>query len=108
MQSYFDETSKGILIRIKVLPRAKQTKIVCIHGDRLKIRLAAPPVDGKANSELIRFLRESLNLSQSQVTIIRGEKSQLKDVLCVGSSIEAVRNLVKSDGQVNMAEKCWL
>ena len=50
------ETKTGVRLAIQVQPRASRTELAGIHGDALRIRLAAPPVDGAANEELIRFL----------------------------------------------------
>ena len=54
--SWFEETAKGILIHIKAQPKASKIQVSGLYGDQIKIRLAAPPVDGKANEELLRFL----------------------------------------------------
>ena len=95
--NWFESVREGIVIRVKVQPRAKRSEIVGLYGDppRLKIRLAAPPVDGKANEELIGFIKEKLNLTQSQIRIIRGETSALKDLLCFGVSVKGVEGLIE-------------
>ena len=67
-------------IVLHIQPGAKKTEIVGTHGDALKIRLAAPPVDGKANAELVRFLADAFGVPQRQVTIVRGETSRQKSV----------------------------
>ena len=53
-----------------VQPRAKQTELVGWHGDAIKVRLKAPPVDGAANEELVRFVTERLGVSRSAVRIV--------------------------------------
>lgn len=68
-------------LELLISPNAKKSKIVGPHGDRLKIALAAPPVDGKANEELIRFLAEEFNLKQNQIEIVKGQTSRQKSVL---------------------------
>jgi uncharacterized protein (TIGR00251 family) len=65
---------------IRVQPRAKQSEVVGRHGDAIKIRLAAPPVDGAANDELIRFLAEQLGVPRSAVTIVSGAAARTKRV----------------------------
>ncbi len=70
-----------IRLPIKVTPNAKKTEIIGWEGEGgkvLRVRLNAPPVDGKANQELVRFLAKRLGLSKSAVTIARGEKSRDK------------------------------
>lgn len=61
-----------------------------MHGERLKISLAAPPVTGKANSELIGFLAKLLGCAKQQLSIERGESSRDKEVSITGVGIEAV------------------
>ena len=65
-------------LEVLVVPRASKTEIVDYPGDALKIRLKAPPVDGEANTELIRFLSKHFKISKSRITIIRGETSKKK------------------------------
>lgn len=77
-----------IILRLHVQPGAKKSEMVGIHGDRLKVRLKAPPVDGKANAELIRFIAEFFNLKLKDVEIISGERSRQKDVRIPKISVE--------------------
>ena len=58
-------------LEVLVVPRASKTEIVDYPGDALKIRLKAPPVDGEANAELIRFLSKHFKIAKSRITIIR-------------------------------------
>lgn len=76
---------------LHVVPRARVTVVAGRHGDALKIRLAAPPVDGAANDELIRFLAERLSVPRSAVTITAGHTSRRKTVKVTG--IETVKAL---------------
>jgi len=69
---------------LHVVPRARVTALAGRHGDALKIRLAAPPVDGAANDELIRFLAERLAVPRSAVTIAAGHTSRRKTVTVTG------------------------
>ncbi len=73
-------------------PRASRTEIVGPHGDppRLKIRLAAPPVDGEANEELVRFLAKTLGIAKSQISLLRGHQSKQKDVVIQGRRADSV------------------
>ena len=72
------------MLALHVQPGAKRTEVAGVHGDgtqaRLKIRLAAPPVDGKANAELVRFLAEAFGVPRSRVTLVRGATSRQKTV----------------------------
>ena len=77
----------ALVLSLHVQPGAKRTEVAGVHGDgadaRLKIRLAAPPVDGKANAELVRFLAEAFGVPQRSVALERGEASRQKTVRVV-------------------------
>ena len=73
--------NKGaVILNLHVQPGAKRTEVAGRHGDALKIRLAAPPVDGKANAELLRFLSDAFDVPLRNVTLVRGESSRQKIV----------------------------
>lgn len=74
-----------------VIPNASKTEIVGWHEGALKIRLAAPPVDGKANEELCRFLAKSLGVAPSLVEIEKGMSGKRKRI-CLPMSEEDVKN----------------
>ena len=67
-------------LTLHVQPGASRTEVAGTHGDALKVRLAAPPVDGKANAELLRFLAEAFGVPRRNVTLVRGETSRAKVV----------------------------
>jgi len=90
------ETSKGVLLPVRLVPRAAKNEIQGVHGDALKIRLQAPPVEGKANQALIRFLSDTLNIPRSQISIASGETGRNKAVLITGMSREALLSLLKN------------
>lgn len=69
---------------VHVVPRAKVTEIAGRHGDAIRIRLAAPPVDGAANAELVRFLAKRFGVPRSAVTIVRGATARRKTVAILG------------------------
>jgi uncharacterized protein (TIGR00251 family) len=70
----------SITLTIQAQPGAKRTEVAGVHGAALKIRLAAPAVDGKANDELLRFLAQAFRVPQRAVTIVRGETGRRKTV----------------------------
>ena len=72
--------SAALVLTIHAQPGAKRTEVAGVHGDALRIRLAAPPVDGKANAELLRFLAEAFGVPRRAVTLVRGESSRQKIV----------------------------
>jgi uncharacterized protein (TIGR00251 family) len=67
-----------ITLTLHIQPGAKKTEFAGLYGDALKIRLAAPPVDGKANEALIRFVAKSLHLPKAAVTLKSGQTSRRK------------------------------
>ncbi len=77
------EDGDTLVLALHVQPGAARTAIAGTHGDALKVRLAAPPVDGKANAELVRFLAEAFDVPQRQVTLVRGESARRKTVRVV-------------------------
>jgi hypothetical protein len=75
---YLSSDAAGCILAIKVQPRARATAIAGLHGTELKIRVAAPPVDGAANEALIEFLAKCLECGRRQLELARGETSQHK------------------------------
>ena len=65
-------------LTLHIQPGAKKTEFAGLHGDALKIRLAAPPVDGKANEALVRFIADTFDLPKSAVTLKSGQTSRRK------------------------------
>jgi uncharacterized protein (TIGR00251 family) len=74
------------VIDVRVVPRASRTEIVGMIGNALKVRLAAPPVDGAANAELQRLIAKAFDVSRSSVEIVAGEASKLKRLRIHGVS----------------------
>ena len=87
-------TGKGDLqVTVHVQPGAKTTSCAGIHGDALKIRLHAPPVDGKANQALIAWLAKTLGCPQSAIELIRGQTNRRKTlVFSCGVKAAAIAN----------------
>jgi uncharacterized protein (TIGR00251 family) len=84
-----------LVLALHVQPGAKRTEAAGVHGEgdaaRLKLRLAAPPVDGKANAELVRWLAASFGVPQRNVTVERGEASRQKTVRVVQPALRPDR-----------------
>lgn len=81
---YFTLTEDGLLLHCHVQARASRRAIAGIHADRVKIQLAAPPVDGKANEQLCRLVGEIAGIPRSKVRLVRGETSRQKTLLLEG------------------------
>ena len=86
-------------LTIKAVPNAPRTEVAGWMGDTLKLKLHAPPVDGKANAELCRYLADALGLPRSAIRVVTGETARVKRVQLIGLSLDAVR--VRLDGQVS-------
>lgn len=83
--------SAGVEIAIRVQPGARRTELAGRHGDEIKIRVAAPPVEGRANDALIKFIADRIDVPPSRVHIVAGETSRSKRVLVEGVRSDAVR-----------------
>ncbi|HEX8986686.1 MAG TPA: DUF167 family protein [Rhodocyclaceae bacterium] len=81
----------GVVLALHIQPGAKRTETAGLHGEALKIRLAAPPVDGKANDALVSFLAKTLGVPKSRVDILSGHSSRTKRVRIEGVAPEAAR-----------------
>lgn len=76
---------------VHVVPRAKQTAVAGTHGDAVRICVAAPPVDGAANAELVRFLADRLRVPRAAVAITAGAGGRRKTVTITGLNAGALR-----------------
>ena len=80
MPTAIEATPLGCRIRVHASPRASRTHVVGYYDERVKIQLAAPPVDGAANQELIRFLAKEFGVPKSSVTLCAGASGKRKTV----------------------------
>ena len=79
-------------LRIYCQPRASKTEIVGFHGDALKVRLMAPPVEGEANHELCQFLARCFDVSRQNVQLLSGKSTRQKRVLIEGKTAQAIHD----------------
>lgn len=94
----FDETAAGLRLRVRLTPRAGREALEGVtdlaDGRRaLKLRVAAPPVDGAANAAVIAFLAKGLGVAKSRVSIVAGETSRQKSVAVEGEAGELAARL---------------
>jgi len=78
--SFYEWQGKDLIIRLKVQPRASDDGLAEVMGDRIKLRLTAPPVDGRANTHLTRYLSRIFKVPKGQVLILSGETGREKRV----------------------------
>jgi hypothetical protein len=80
MSSFYQVTCQGYILRLKVSPGAARTEVAGLHGDRLKVRVAAPPEKGAANEALLAFLARRLGVAKQAVSLTFGAASREKVV----------------------------
>lgn len=85
---WYKQENDIVMINVYVQPGAKRTEIAGLHGDALKIRLASPPIDGRANDALLKYIAQLLNVPLRQVELKRGDKSRHKKIVVIGSKID--------------------
>ena len=83
-------TKDGAILSVHIQPKASTTECVGIHGGAIKIRVAAPPVDGAANDELIRFLARQFSVPATSVQIQSGASGRRKRILVKGATAQFV------------------
>lgn len=85
------ETANGVIIAVRVVPRAGRTEVAGVHGDELKLRVAAPPVDGRANETARAALAKALGVTPAHVELVSGEHSRAKQFAVRGLAVTEVR-----------------
>jgi hypothetical protein len=84
MSDWLRADGDGVVLSLHIQPGAKKTEVAGPHGDALKIRLAAPPVDGKANAALVEFIAAKVGCGRTAVELVSGQTSRAKRVRIVG------------------------
>lgn len=87
MDVWYSCQGERILLTLHVQPGAKHTAVAGLHGDALKIRLATPPIEGRANEALLRFIADSFQVPLRNVELKQGEQSRHKRVEVRGSQV---------------------
>ncbi len=89
---FVDQASGGSLVlRVHVQPKASKSRVLGIHDARLKIAVASPPVDGKANKEVVRFVAKLLGIGKKDVELKSGLQSRKKSLIVTSVSFEEVK-----------------
>lgn len=95
--SWIAATTGGVRLTLHVQPRASRTEVAGPHGDALKVRLAAPPVDGAANDALLRFLADTLGVPRATLTLVSGASSRRKVVVVHNIGTQHAREQLDPD-----------
>lgn len=92
MSVWLRTDAAGVVLSLHVQPGAKRTEVVGLHGEALKLRLAAPPVEGRANERLIEYLAETLGVAKQRVTLVSGQSSRGKRIAVAGVTAAEVEH----------------
>jgi uncharacterized protein (TIGR00251 family) len=87
-------TDTNTIIRVRVLPRTSKNQIVGMDGGVFKVKLTAPPVEGKANKALVQFLAKKLGLPKRDIEIVSGEHSREKTIRINGLPVDEVLGIL--------------
>lgn len=87
----------GVQLQLHVQPGASRTGIAGLHGDALKIRVAAPPADGRANRELLGYLADLFGVARARVAVVKGESGRRKTVIVQGIALDEARSRLGLD-----------
>lgn len=82
---------RAATLRLRIVPNAKRSEVVGMHGEAIKVKVQAPAMDGKANEALLVFLAEKLGVPRRDVTLVAGEKSRDKIVTVEGVAGDEAR-----------------
>lgn len=88
----------GVLLRVLVQPRASRNELAGIQQGALKVRLTAPPVEGAANQECVRFLAKILDVAPSAISLVSGHKSRRKTFLVQQTTLERISTQLRRYG----------
>lgn len=75
---FYEWQGEDLILRVRVQPRASRDELAEPYGDRIKIRITSPPVEGKANDHLIRFLAKQFGVPGNRITLLAGAASRDK------------------------------
>jgi uncharacterized protein (TIGR00251 family) len=94
MPAWIEQRGADVRIRVRVQPRASRTEVAGEHEGALRIRVAAPPVEGEANDALLRFLSKRLRVAASRITVASGAAARLKRIEIRGADAGDVARLL--------------
>jgi len=91
----YAESEGALSFGVRVVARASRSEVAGEHGGALRVRVAAPPVEGAANEELLRFLARELGVPARSIEIVAGRASKSKRVRVTGASVERIVDLAR-------------
>lgn len=90
----WQKTADGIIVSVKIIPKACKSEVMGVEGEELKLRIAAIPEKGKANIEVVRLLSKKLKIAKSRIVILSGQASRHKRLLITGVSEDKIDSLL--------------
>lgn len=96
LMKMFQQTNQRICFSVKVIPKASRSELVGWENDELKVRLAAVPAKGEANTELIRYLADVLAIGKSKVQLIQGDTSRHKRVCILEMALNEIQTKIQN------------
>jgi uncharacterized protein (TIGR00251 family) len=84
--AFVHQHADRVTLELHVQPGARRSELAGLHGERLKLKIAAPPVEGEANKAVCAFVAELFGVARSAVQLIRGERSREKTVVVIGAT----------------------
>ena len=85
------ETSEGIILVVRLVPNSSFSKIVDYTNEYIRIKISAPPIENKANKELLDYFSQFFSVNKSKISIVSGEKSKLKKILIKDTNLDELR-----------------
>ena len=89
---WLQEAKDGVVLTVKAVPRAAKSEIAGLDDEWLRVRIKAPPVDGKANEAIVKFFAAFFSVPKGNVSIISGDTARLKHVKISGVTAEKAKN----------------
>ena len=94
--SWAVQTPGGCVLTVKACPRAGRTEVAELGADWVRVRLQSPPVDGKANAELVAFFAQRFGIPKRSVEILSGDTGRLKRVKLHGVSVIVAEEIIRN------------
>ena len=90
MNNILEKVNSGIVFNVKLVPNSSFSKIVDFTEDYVRIKISSPPIENRANKELIEFCSKTFNVNKSKISILSGEKSKIKKVLIKDTNLDYI------------------
>ncbi len=93
---WLQETKEGVVLTVKAVPRAAKSEIAGIDDEWIRVRIKAPPVDGKANEAIVKFFAEFFSLPKGSVSIVSGDTARLKRIKISGLAADKAKEALSA------------